>query len=62
MTAANDFAVRPGILSGHGGADQLLCGRQPAHTHIMPAWACVAERPLAVGVLIEAREASSKPL
>ena len=30
MTAANDFAVRPGILSGHGGADQLLCGRQPA--------------------------------
>ena len=25
MTAANDFAVRPGILSGHGGTD-----RQPA--------------------------------
>ena len=22
MTAANDFAVRPGILSGRGGADQ----------------------------------------
>ena len=59
MTAANDFAERPRILSGRGGADQVLCGAAGSATGgririLNDTTSCarglaVAERPLAVG-------------